>query len=540
MSCLAENTLAEFLQGLLSQKEAARVEEHVDRCADCQAWLKLMAAAPEARGSRAQRLMYDETHAAVAVSGGAATQRLPGWMRPGEVIAARYRIERVVATGGMGVILAAEHLALKQRVALKVMLPSVVDNPDAVGRFLREARAAARLRSEHVGRVIDLDALDDRTPFIAMEYLDGQDLGALLDERKRLPLGEAITLVLQAMEGVAEAHAAGIVHRDLKPANLFLTRRADGSPCVKVLDFGISKVEERFAADDLSTTDSKAFMGSPRYMAPEQLISAHHVDARADIWAFGCILYQLIGGSVPFEGGSLPQLVATVLQTTPRPLAELGVDVPRELEALLHRCLERDRERRVSSLAELAVRLTPFAPVEAGPSCGRICAALGVAPSSFAATVAVPAPEPVGSAPPVAAAFAPATQGRGRARPRWPFALAGVAVLGGALLVVARVREAAPVAATPASVAATPASVAATPAPVAATPAPVAATPAPVAATPAPVAATPVPIAVTPAPVAATPAPAAPRGKPLLHKPLKKRSDPRPQPAADDVFSNRK
>jgi serine/threonine protein kinase len=161
----------------------------------------------------------------------------------GDVLAGKYRVERVLGAGGMGIVLAAEHLQLRQPVAIKLLLPSVSADPDTIARFAREAQAAARIQSEHVARVIDVAALEDGSPYMVMEFLEGKDLGKVLSERGPLPLEEAVGYLLQSCEGVAEAHAAGIVHRDLKPSNLFVCQRPGGRITIKVLDFGISKAQ---------------------------------------------------------------------------------------------------------------------------------------------------------------------------------------------------------------------------------------------------------------------------------------------------------
>src|SRR5262249_29408438 len=202
----------------------------------------------------------------------------------GDVLAGKYRVERVLGRGGMGVVVQAMHVQLEQRVAIKFLLPQTVSNPDAVTRFAREARAASKIQGEHVARVLDVGTLESGAPFMVMEYLEGQDLSQLLESRGLLHVDEAIDYILQACEALAEAHAAGIVHRDLKPANMYLTKRADGSPIVKVLDFGISKVIAKDSSD-ASMTRTSALMGSPVYMSPEQMKATRNVDARADIWA---------------------------------------------------------------------------------------------------------------------------------------------------------------------------------------------------------------------------------------------------------------
>ena len=259
-------------------------------------------------------------------------------VQEGEILAEKYRVERVLGVGGMGVVVAATHLQLDQLVALKFMLPSALSNQDHVARFLREARAAVKLRNEHVARVLDLGTLASGAPVIVFEYLEGCDLAAHLTRRGPLPVHEAIEYLLQVLEAIAEAHANGIIHRDLKPTNLFLVQRPDGSPSVKVLDFGISKVS---GADDLALTKTTAIMGSPSYMSPEQMRSSRDVDGRTDIWALGAILYQFLSGQVPFKGETITELCVQVLQDQPTPLSLLCQGIPKGLEEIVLHCLEK-------------------------------------------------------------------------------------------------------------------------------------------------------------------------------------------------------
>ena len=278
----------------------------------------------------------------------------------GDVLADKYEVTRILGTGGMGVVVAARHRELDKLVALKFMHEELSSSTQAVERFLREARAAARLQNEHVGRVLDVGRLPGGIPYIVMEYLEGKDLLQVLEERGPLPVSEVVELVLQACEGMAEAHTQGIVHRDLKPQNLFLTTRPDGRRLVKVLDFGISK--SQFAKGPTSTAQS---MGSPAYMAPEQVKSARSVDARADIWSLGVILYQLLSNRLPFDGDNVHEVMFKVLSEAPVPLASVRSDLPPRVLAAVERCLDKERERRFASVAELAQELVPFAPERA-------------------------------------------------------------------------------------------------------------------------------------------------------------------------------
>ncbi len=295
-------------------------------------------------------------------------------LRPGQILAGKFRIERVLGEGGMGVVLAATHLTLGQLVAIKLMLPQALSHPENVERFEREARAAVRLKSEHVARVSDVGRLENGSPYIVMEYLEGEDLDRVIELRGVLPINTAVDYVLQACEAVGEAHAAGIVHRDLKPKNLFLTTRVSGKPLVKVLDFGISKST---VDSDLSLTSTTQTMGSPNYMSPEQLRSARNVDQRTDIWALGAILYELLTGQVPFVAASVTELAAMVVADTPRPLSDLRPEVPPGLVAAIAKCLEKKREDRFQSVADFAEAISSFASAEGVAKAQEILSASG-------------------------------------------------------------------------------------------------------------------------------------------------------------------
>ncbi len=287
------------------------------------------------------------------------TAELP--VQLGGIVDEKFRVERVLGTGGMGVVVEATHLWLRQRVALKFIRREIARDQTSVARFLREARACVQLKNEHVARIMDVGALADDTPYLVMEYLEGQNGDELLRAGGPLPSATAVAYVLQACVGMAEAHALGIVHRDLKPHNLFVTTSASGRPLIKILDFGISKAALA-GADDHALTDSRTIVGSPAYMAPEQMESSKDVDARADIWSLGAILFALVTGGPPFHGQTLLQLCARVAAGTREPLDHAALGVPAELVAVIDACLSIAPARRPQDLAELAASLAPFTP----------------------------------------------------------------------------------------------------------------------------------------------------------------------------------
>ncbi len=278
----------------------------------------------------------------------------------GELIAGKYRVDKVLGAGGMGVVVAATHTDLDQRVALKFVLPHVLPGKESVERFFREARSTAKLTNEHITRVYDVGRLPSGAPYIVMELLDGSDLAQIRKRVGKFPVPDAVEYVLQACEGLVEAHTAGIVHRDLKPQNLFVMRRMNGAPLVKILDFGISKVTGAAAVGQMNLTDSASVLGSPLYMSPEQMRSARSVDARSDIWALGVILYELLAGRVPFDGESVTELCLKVVIEAELPIGQLRDDLPPGLAEIVHRCLSKEPAGRFGTVAALADALDPY------------------------------------------------------------------------------------------------------------------------------------------------------------------------------------
>ncbi len=270
----------------------------------------------------------------------------------GAILAGKYRVDRILGEGGMGVVVQAMHLQLHQPVAMKFLHPHALANRDVVSRFMREAQAAVRLKSEHVARVIDVGALDTGAPYMVLEYLQGTDLSNF--PRQNLTVGLIIDFMLQACEALAEAHSIGIVHRDIKPANFFVTGSTNGELLLKVLDFGISKVP----MGDNNMTATSTVMGTPAYMSPEQMRSSRDVDNRSDIWSLGVVLYELLQGAPPYTGDSFSALV---IKVTNDPLPKLQIKLPGDLDQIVYRCLDKDPSRRFQNVADLAKSLSRYA-----------------------------------------------------------------------------------------------------------------------------------------------------------------------------------
>lgn len=283
---------------------------------------------------------------------------------PGSVIDNKYVVEEELGNGGMGVVVAARHQVLGQRFAIKFLVANVGD-PGTVKRFVREARAVVELKSEHVVRVSDVGQLPSGQAYMVMEYLEGEDLGSVLKAHGPLRITEAVGFVLQACEAVAEAHSRGIIHRDLKPGNLFLTTRPDGTALIKVVDFGVSKVEPRGDEAALEQTDTRAVLGSPYYMSPEQVRGAGHVDARSDIWSMGVTLYELLTGQRAFQADTITALSVKIVGDPFILASKLRREIPTGLDNIIRKCLAKDPELRFQTIADLARALAPFAGSDA-------------------------------------------------------------------------------------------------------------------------------------------------------------------------------
>jgi serine/threonine protein kinase len=281
-------------------------------------------------------------------------------VQPGAIIGGKYRVEGLLGQGAMGVVVSAFSLDGGPRVAVKLLLPDALEQQEALARFQREVRLVSQLSGRHVARVLDSGFHGENAPFMVIEYLEGHDLAQELSLRGPLPLADAVDWILQALEALVEAHVQGIVHRDLKPSNLFLARQPDGTRILKVLDFGISK-QHGDAAQGVSLTKTHSLIGSPLYMAPEQVLAAKDVDPRSDLWSLGVVLFELLVGHTPFDGANVGAVLSNVLSASIPSLRELRPDLPRPFDAVLRACLARPLAERYPDGVALARDLGAFA-----------------------------------------------------------------------------------------------------------------------------------------------------------------------------------
>jgi endoglucanase len=285
--------------------------------------------------------------------------------RVGELVGEKYRILRVIAEGGMGVVYEAQHAVVKRRFAVKFLRTDLADRRDLLTRFHREAEAAGALESENIAASIDFGILADGTPYIVMEHLVGESLGSLLAREGCLSVERAADLCVQACHGIAAAHAAGIVHRDLKPENLFVCRREDGTDLVKVLDFGIAKLEQ--IELDNAATRTGTILGTPAYMSPEQARGDKSIDLRTDVYGLAAILFEMVSGKKPHPGDSNNAILHHIATQPAISLHSVQPDLPPQLVAVVERALSSDRNLRPASAEALGLTLAPFAKREVRP-----------------------------------------------------------------------------------------------------------------------------------------------------------------------------
>ncbi len=351
-ACPSETILVAYAEGRSATQERTLVEAHMTTCADCRTIVSMLVK-DDGRSTTdpfARTLAVDASPESAPPSS--------DHFSPGEMFEEKYRVEKIIGAGGMGVVAEATHLGLGRRVAIKFMRAESRSNPEGAVRFLREARACANLSSDHVVRVFDNGMSKNGDPYLVMELLRGEDLAELLKREKIVEPSRAARWVIEACDAIGEAHELGVVHRDLKPANLFLAEGKNGEKKIKVLDFGISKLIGEGSFGGL--TSQSAMLGSPRYMSPEQTRSSARADARTDIWALGVVLFELITGTTPFDAENAVGLAAAIMtQAAPR-LRERRPDVSPALEKIVMRCLEKNPEDRFDSIASLTTALASF------------------------------------------------------------------------------------------------------------------------------------------------------------------------------------
>jgi Protein kinase domain len=342
-SCPDENELSAWALG--SAPPTTHVATHLETCAPCRAAVGAVV--------QAARL-----GASITRPGGLGARLVPvesSAVEVGQVLVGKYEVLERLGSGGMGVVFRAKHLQLNTEVALKFIRTELASNPDVATRFAREARAASRLKSLHANRVLDLERLSDGRPFMVLEYVVGETLHSKLRREGPLPEGDVVQWMRQALEALGEAHQLGIVHRDLKPENLFLRRGPSGEEAVVVLDFGVAKSVNPDIELGLKQTSLQAVVGSPLYMAPEQLTPGASVDARVDIWALGCTMHVLLCGEPPFQGADFIDLAWQIRNAEP---ASVSSAVSPGLRACIRRCLLRDPGARFPSAQALLEALT--------------------------------------------------------------------------------------------------------------------------------------------------------------------------------------
>jgi serine/threonine-protein kinase len=309
-------------------------------------------------------------------------------LKVGTVLAGKLRVEQMIGRGAMGIVLKCTDTKLDRLVAVKIMTPGEAKDDELRTRFLREAHAASSLASEHMTRVLEVGELDDGTPFFVMELLEGTLLETVIEKDGPAPVDVAIDWMVQAIDVIAEAHLRGLVHRDLKPANLFLAERPNGPPIIKVLDFGVVKNILGPATGGRELTATGAVLGTPAYMAPEQIRSGGAIDPRTDVWACGVTLFELLTGTVPFESASIPAMMSKILKEPAPSLKSVRPNVPDKLDAIVARCLAKDPSERFANGEDLGHALAALrAPSVRSVNAAALPNVAGDTPDAFAATL---------------------------------------------------------------------------------------------------------------------------------------------------------
>jgi serine/threonine protein kinase len=338
--CLDDNTAAHFAAGELTEERQAAVEEHLDSCGDC-------------------RQLVSQAEGVTSISESVSPPRPEqGGPHKGLTFADRYTIDHELGRGGMGAVWAGEDRKLQRPVAVKILNPETATSKTAYVRFEREAMAIAKLRSPHIVEVYDYGVQDD-TPYIVMELLEGTDLSGRMKRQKRTPLEGVARIVIQCAKALTTAHDAGIVHRDLKPGNIFLCLH-HGDESVKVFDFGVAKALRQVGPDS-ETTAEGVVLGTPRFMSPEQVHGAKAIDHRSDLWSLGVIAYACLTGRYPFRAKGIGQMISQILNDEPTPPSEIARLLPSDVDAFFVKALAKDPDDRFQTAREMSTALSVVA-----------------------------------------------------------------------------------------------------------------------------------------------------------------------------------
>lgn len=337
----------------------------------------------------------------------------------GEVLAGAYCILGPLGEGGMGRVYEAEHVRLPRKFAVKVVAPELARNAEALGRMEREAQAASRVLHPNVLDVVDVVRVHDGRPCMVTELLQGEELGLMLDRVNKLPLLQAIDICKQTCRGLSAAHAQGIVHRDLKPANLFLCHREGEPSVVKILDFGVAKM-----MDGAQLTRFGTVVGTPTYMAPEQARGAPDVDARADVYGVGAVLYHLVAGQPPFDDDEPARILSRVVMDNPRPMRQIDPSIPPAIEAIVARAMAKRPEERTPTVKALETELSTLQTYLENAARAQQAPVQPIAPQP------APAPRPVPASAPTQHTI------RQAAAPAKPIFIAGIAVTAAVMTVL--------------------------------------------------------------------------------------------------------
>jgi serine/threonine-protein kinase len=380
-ACPADDVLTHFVDGALLGTEAYAVARHVAECETCDGIVRILQGRESVRQGFADALLRD------SMPGSLPETRRANGVWPGEVLGGRYRIERILGRGGMGIVVAARDNQSGAQVAIKVVSHEAAQDREMVQRLRREARVMQQLRSAAIVRAHEV-VTDEALPFLVMEYLEGVDLEHHVLAHGRQPVMQVVSWGLTICEALGEAHSLGIIHRDLKLQNLFLARGPDGREHVKVLDFGIARGASGPESLRHPLTSSQVILGTPHYMAPEQFHNPRDAEPRSDVWSLGVCLYRLLTAEYPFFGKSVAAVSNRILSEEPVPVLQRRPEMPPMLAQLVTRCLQKTASERPASMGHVAATLRMIATVSESPTTTPIRSPVHVALASAPVTPA--------------------------------------------------------------------------------------------------------------------------------------------------------